>query len=381
MFYRLIDEFASYIKDERNLSENTTKAYQSDILDLFGWLSEEGGFSELGVQAEPSAQDAQAEQVEYTSQASLPVQATQATQATQAIQAPQAAQEPQFEQVAQVDYAEQMNQITIYDLRSYLAHVNESGKKDVTLARKIASIRAFFKWAKNKGYLKDDPSLRLFTPKTQKRLPKVLAQQEVAALLAAAQSDSENDTKGTKGTKSTRCAAGKTAGISTKGKTVRDLAILELAYASGLRVSEIASLDISSLDFNNRLVRVFGKGSKERVVPFGKHAALALDKWIQVRKKIAPVQEAALFIGFSKHKRIDPRTIYRVVHKKTLSNGKVISPHALRHSVATHMLENGADLRAVQEFLGHKSLGTTEIYTHVSPERLRTSYKQAFPRA
>jgi integrase/recombinase XerC len=305
MFYGLIDEFASHIKDERNLSENTTKAYQSDILDLFSWLSKEGGFD-----------------------------------------------------------SEEMNQITLYDLRSYLAYINESGKKDVTLARKIASIKAFFKWAKNKRYLKDDPSLRLFTPKTQKRLPKVLAQQEVAALLAAAQSDSENDTKG------------------TKGKNTRDLAILELAYASGLRVSEIAALNISSIDFNNRLVRVFGKGSKERVVPFGKHAAFALSKWIEERKKIVPPKEAALFIGFSKRKRIDPRTIYRIVHTKTLSsNGKVASPHALRHSVATHMLENGADLRAVQEFLGHKSLGTTEIYTHVSPERLRASYKQAFPRA
>jgi integrase/recombinase XerC len=163
----------------------------------------------------------------------------------------------------------------------------------------------------------------------------------------------------------------------------RDAAIVELLYATGIRVSELVGLDIDDVDRRDRLVRVLGKGNKERMAPFGGPASAAMDRWLAARRELAtPTSGAAVFLG-RRGGRIDVRTVRRIVHRAVsrLTNGPDIGPHGLRHSAATHLLEGGADLRLVQELLGHASLATTQIYTHVSAERLRASYEQAHPRA
>jgi integrase/recombinase XerC len=164
----------------------------------------------------------------------------------------------------------------------------------------------------------------------------------------------------------------------------RDVAMLELLYATGIRVAELVGLDCADLDWSRNAVRVLGKGAKERVVPFGAPAAGALRTWLDVGRArlVAPASGDALFLG-ARHGRIDPRVVRRVVHEllRHVPDAPDLGPHGLRHSMATHMLEGGADLRSVQEVLGHASLGTTQIYTHVSIERLRSSYEQAHPRA
>ena len=246
-------------------------------------------------------------------------------------------------------------------VRSWLARTLADGGARSTIARHTAAIRNFTAWATREGILASDPAALLSSPRGDQRLPSPLDESDARALLNAARDEA---------------AAG---GASQ----IRNWAILELTYACGLRVSEVCALDISSLNREALTVRVLGKGNKERVVPYGPPAADALDHWlVRGRPQLAGERSGhALFLG-DKGGRIDPRIVRSMVHKMAARAGvHDIAPHGLRHSTATHLLQGGADLRAVQEMLGHSSLSTTQRYTHVDTARLSAIYQRAHPRA
>jgi integrase/recombinase XerC len=256
-------------------------------------------------------------------------------------------------------------------LRAWLAGQHGSGHSRATLARRAAAVRTFTAFAHSRGLLAADPGPLLGMPRIPRRLPEVLRQDQVAAVL---------DAPGTPmaarpgGTPSRRDAA----------LVLRDTAIAELLYASGIRVSELCGLDIGDLDTERRTVRVLGKGNRERTVPVGIPAAQAVDAWARSGRPVlvTPASAHALFLG-ARGKRLDPRTARRVVHARlaAVPGTPDSGPHGLRHAAATHLLEGGADLRSVQEILGHASLTSTQIYTHVTVERLQSAYRQAHPRA
>lgn len=257
--------------------------------------------------------------------------------------------------------ASDLRETTLADLRAWLAGAASDGAARSTVARRSAAARAFLAWAHRSGHLPTDPGRRLGAPRRARVLPEVLTSAQARTVLDAS-------------------SAGAQAGDPL---AARDAAIVELLYATGIRVSELVGLDIDDVDRRDRLVRVLGKGNKERMVPFGGPASAAMDRWLAARRELAtPTSGAAVFLG-RRGGRIDVRTVRRIVHRavSSLTNGPDIGPHGLRHSAATHLLEGGADLRLVQELLGHASLATTQIYTHVSAERLRASYEQAHPRA
>ena len=252
-------------------------------------------------------------------------------------------------------------ELTQRAVRSWLAQTLADGGARSTIARHTAAIRNFTAWAMREGILVSDPAALLSSPRADQRLPSPLDESDARALLNAARDEA---------------AAG---GASQ----IRNWAILELTYACGLRVSEVCALDISSLNREALTVRVLGKGNKERVVPYGPPAADALDHWlVRGRPQLAEDRSGhALFLG-DKGGRIDPRIVRSMVHKMAARAGvHDIAPHGLRHSTATHLLQGGADLRAVQEMLGHSSLSTTQRYTHVDTARLSAIYQRAHPRA
>lgn len=255
-----------------------------------------------------------------------------------------------------------LTDITLADLRWWLGAQAEAGAAPSTIARRSAAARTFFRWATQTGRMASDPSLRLGAPRKGRHLPGVLKQGEAAQLmdLAAVAADDDDPVH------------------------LRNRAVLELLYASGMRVGELTGLDVDDVDPERRLARVLGKGAKERSVPFGDPAATALQEWLERgRPRLATSESGpALFLG-RRGRRVDPRQVRSVVHELLahLPDAADLGPHGLRHSAATHLLEGGADLRTVQEMLGHASLATTQIYTHVSVDRLRSAYRQAHPRA
>ena len=241
-------------------------------------------------------------------------------------------------------------------LRSWLARERGGGASRATLARRGSTARTFTAWAHRRGLLPTDPGALLATPKGHRTLPDVLRVDEATALVTF---------------------------VGHEPVDLRDRAILELLYATGIRVGELCGLDVHDVDPGRRVVRVLGKGRKERSVPYGIPAQRALDRWATVRPgSVGTGGGAALFLGV-RGGRIDPRTVRTLVHRRlaAVPGAPDLGPHGLRHSAATHLLEGGADLRSVQELLGHATLATTQIYTHVSIERLRTSYERAHPRA
>jgi integrase/recombinase XerC len=265
--------------------------------------------------------------------------------------------------------------LTAAHLRGWLAHQHASGAARTTLARRGAAARTFTAFAHRRGWLAADPGPRLGTLKTRRTLPHVLRQDEMQAVL---------DTAALART-GTRAGTGTPAGTHTQAAVaLRDAAVLELLYATGIRVSELCWLDPDSFDHGRRTVRVRGKGDKERTVPVGVPALRAVACWLEAgRPALATTTSGpALFLG-ARGGRLDPRTARRIVHQRLREGGATrdVGPHGLRHSAATHLLEGGADLRSVQEILGHSSPATTQIYTHVSIERLKSSYRQAHPRA
>lgn len=256
----------------------------------------------------------------------------------------------------------ELGQLDLAVLRGWLASLRTTGRSRATMARRASAARVFTAWAHRAGRLADDVGAPLASPKHRRSLPEVLRAGEAATLLDAAADDaSDNDPV-----------------------NLRDHALLELLYATGIRVGELVGLDVDDVDDGRRVVRVLGKGRKERAVPYGVPAAEALDSWIHTGRPLLAVPDAgpALFVGV-RGKRLDQRAARSVVHQRlrAVPGAPDVGPHGLRHTAATHLLEGGADLRSVQELLGHASLGTTQIYTHVSVERLRKAYQQAHPRA
>ena len=251
--------------------------------------------------------------------------------------------------------------LTLETLRDWLWRQSEKGASKATIARKSAAARAFTLWLHKSGHTDEDPGLRLRSPKAGRSLPKVVSKESLDQVFSSLQS---------------RATLDNPSGL-------RDLAIVELLYATGARVSELTSLDLGSVDYSRNIVRLMGKGSKERMVPFGQPARDALDDWLRHgRNSLAQEKtDSALFLN-SRGLRIGVRQVYALVAAvlEATPTGST-GPHSLRHSAATHLLDGGADLRAVQELLGHASLGTTQIYTHVSIERLKDGYKNAHPRA
>jgi len=250
--------------------------------------------------------------------------------------------------------------ITLMHLRGWLAEQGRRGMARATLARRASSARAFTAWLARRGMASADPGARLASPSVARVLPTVLAAGEAATLMEHAA----------------------VAADDASPVAARDRAVVELLYATGMRIAELCSADVRDIDRRSRTIRVLGKGAKERVVPFGQPAAEALEDWLAVRGMLAgPEARDALFVG-ARGKRLDQRTARACVHRLARQAGVPdIAPHGLRHSAATHVLEGGADLRSVQELLGHASLATTQRYTHVSVERLRSTYRQAHPRA
>lgn len=249
-------------------------------------------------------------------------------------------------------------------LRDWLWRATQRGDARSTLARRTAAARSFFGWAHEQRLIEVDPSLRLISPKKGRTLPTVASQDAMEKLL-----------------ESQRLAA-----ESGEPIAVRDRAVLELLYGAGVRVSELCGIDVDDLDLDRRTARVLGKGAKERVVPFGAPARAAIGDYLTRSRPVllarSSTSTAALFLG-SRGSRIGTRAVYGLVADvlSPFVGAETVGPHALRHTAATHLLDGGADLRAVQEILGHASLGTTQIYTHVSAERLTAAYRLAHPRA
>ncbi|MGU3503254.1 tyrosine recombinase XerC [Mycobacterium sp. C31M] len=255
-----------------------------------------------------------------------------------------------------------LDSLTLPRLRSWLAAQSGAGAARSTLARRTSAVKTFTAWALHRGLLATDPAVRLQTPKSHRVLPSVLrADQALDAMDALDSGAQQGDPM-----------------------ALRDRAIVELLYATGIRVSELCGLDIDDVDMARRVLRVLGKGNKQRTVPFGEPAEQALQAWLSAGRPavVGPGSGPALLLG-ARGGRLDQRQARTVVHQTmaAVEGAPDIGPHGLRHSAATHLLEGGADLRVVQELLGHSTLATTQLYTHVSVARLRAVHDQAHPRA
>ena len=240
-------------------------------------------------------------------------------------------------------------------LRRYVAYLSTRQFARRSIARKVAAVRRYFAWLRRSGALGTDPSTTLRAPGGDGRLPKVLSHADLDVLLE---------------------------GPSPEGEPVwrrrRDDAVLELLYGSGVRVSELCGLDVDAVDLGARAVSVWGKGSKERRVPLSQPAIDAIRSWLRIRPEVVPAERGAAMFANERGNRLTPRDVRRVLDRRS---PVPTHPHALRHSFATHLLDGGADLRAVQDLLGHCDVATTQRYTHVSKERLRTVYSETHPRA
>ena len=297
----LSDSYADHLRNDRNLSENSIRAYLADLESLITHINL------LGI--------------------------------------------------------ENFSDLNINHLRSWLANLSTRGAARASITRRVVSIRAFTYWGAKNGWLERDIGRDLLAPKPERALPEILDIASAEEVISAVQ---------------TRVAE------SPSPIGYRDLAIIEVLYGSAIRVSELVGLDLSDIDYERSTIRVIGKGNRERVVPVGAPAIRSMDQYLKLGRIYLASDTAgdALFIG-SRGKRIDQRIVREVVYQATSSSSKNLrlGPHALRHSAATHLLEGGADLRTVQELLGHSSLSTTQIYTHVTEERIKTAYEQAHPRA
>ncbi|WEV63539.1 site-specific tyrosine recombinase/integron integrase [Bifidobacterium sp. ESL0732] len=298
-----INQFLAFLKANRGLSDNTVKAYRTDLEECLGFLARNGVAS--------------------------------------------------------------LNDVKLEDLRGWMAYESRNHARS-SMARKTVAVRNFFAWADEHDVIDTNPAAALMTPKIPQTLPTVLNESQAERLMNTVDAEVSKKPK-------------------DEALILRDAAMVELLYATGIRVTELTGLDINDVSFDTRTVRVTGKGDKQRVVPFGAPAMQALELWLGEHGRLVlaenPKSENALFLG-AHGSRIDQRVVREVVHKKAEEAGVPdIGPHALRHSAATHLLDGGADLREVQEMLGHSSLKTTQRYTHVSIEQLKSRYKQAFPRA
>lgn len=297
--YAAIDGFQRYLQIERNSSEHTVKSYAEDFGSLLEFFT-----AHLGHIPEPG-------------------------------------------------------EITVAQLRAYVAYLHECQYARSTIARRLACLRSFFRYCCREGLTEHNPAKALRTPRAGRKLPHFLTTEQVAKLLEAPPANQPDG--------------------------LRDRAMLESMYSAGLRVSELVGLNISDWDRDSNIFRILGKGKKERIAPVGSYAAKALDRWLEVRSPATNAKESdrvAMFLNrFGR--RLTDRSVRRMIDKYLLETGleTITSPHTLRHSFATHLLDGGADLRSVQELLGHQSLTTTQIYTHVSTRRLRETYEKSHPHA
>ena len=239
-------------------------------------------------------------------------------------------------------------------LRRYVAALTTRQFATKSIARKVAALRRYFSFLRRRGLIAVDPSTALRVPVGTARLPRVLDHRELAALLETAADD------------------------EPQWRRRRDDAVLEVLYGSGVRVAELCGLDVDALDLDRAAVTVWGKGSKERRVPLSAPAVVALQQWLAVRTEVLADEAGAALFGNERGKRLSPRDVRRVLDRRS---PRPTHPHALRHSLATHLLDGGADLRVVQDLLGHSDVATTQRYTHVSKQRLRAVYTEAHPRA
>lgn len=365
----VIDAFLAYLNEDRHFSAYTAKCYGADLRQYVEFLSDRRHI-------EPSAED---EQAAFSSAASLAAASQHAETSAAAATAPSvvgpdsanspgAGTAPTSAGVAGAGAA--ANSITqwileasVDQVRDFLTFLSEQTYSAATMARKIATLRSFYKWAHRQGFAPSNPMLMIRTPKQSKRLPKAVTVEEVERLLA---SPDDRDVLG-----------------------ARDRAILETLYSTGIRVSELVDLDFGDMDDFGEALRIRGKGRKERLVPLGSHALAAIRHYTRMLEEDPRFNamfnrggRMPLFVN--KHGgRLSSRSVRRKLDKYLRSAGLDldISPHTLRHSFATHLLGNGADLRSVQELLGHQSLSTTQIYTHLTTQRLRDAYDRAHPRA
>ncbi|MEU7611844.1 tyrosine recombinase XerC [Micromonospora sp. NPDC049204] len=297
--------------------------------------------------------------------------------------------------VSLLDHAVRMGCVDLADLdlsvlRSWLARQRTTGAARTSLARRAASARAFSAWAHRAGLLPADVGAALASPRAHRELPTVLRADQAAALVEAPARQAPRtpaprsaETPAEQAPLAAAPPARAAEDTATEAVPLRDRVLLELLYATGVRVSEACGLDVGDVDHSRRVIRVFGKGGRERAVPYGVPAQRALDDWLRRGRPalVGARSGDALLLG-AKGGRLNPTTARQIVGAYAEAVGLPrTSPHGLRHSAATHLLEGGADLRAVQELLGHSSLASTQIYTHVSVERLRAAYRQAHPRA
>ncbi|MBM2816904.1 MAG: integrase family protein [Ignavibacteria bacterium] len=265
----------------------------------------------------------------------------------------------QFRSYISEEYGDawKITEITTDEIRPFLGWLHDKGYNKSSLRQKIAAIKSFFKFCRKKQIIEINPATSVPAPKKSKKLPSFLLQSEVENMM-----DKLN---------------------TAKPEDIRTLALTELIYGSGLRISEALSLNIDTIYLDKGLVRVIGKGRKERIVPLGSISVIALKNYIKIRNKFMGVNPCnALFIGFDGD-RLKPGASYKAIRTAMLgvTESPKKSPHVLRHSFATHLLDNGADIKSVSEMLGHSSLSTTQIYTHVSVERLKEAYRKAHPKA
>ncbi len=333
----ITQSFASYLTDERHFSPYTARCYGADLRQFIEYLCEDTGVS----------LDQAAEELAFKSRTSTG-----------------------SDVVGKIDRPTITHTICEADadlIRGFLGFLGEQSYSPATLARKIATLRSFYKWGNRLGFTTNNPMTLIRTPRQSKRLPKAITIEQIERLLAA---PNDGDVLGR-----------------------RDRAMLETLYSTGIRVSELVGLNHDDLDFENEAMHVRGKGRKERIVPLGSHALGAIRKYIELMNndaKFAPIWaardagEESLSLFLNKHgSRLSSRSVRRKLDKYLRAVGldPTISPHTLRHSFATHLLDNGADLRSVQELLGHQSLSTTQVYTHLSTARVENAYNDAHPRA
>ncbi|KAB2878930.1 tyrosine recombinase XerC [bacterium] len=253
-----------------------------------------------------------------------------------------------------------LKEISKNEIRSFLGHLARKKLEKKSIARKLSAVKSFFRYLMKNQFVDSNPSKLISTPKYETKVPSFFTQEQITALFDLID--------------------------TTTVEGCRDKTILELFYTSGMRLSELIRLDLRDINFSNRTISVFGKGSKQRIIPIGSKALSELKNYISIRSTVSKYAEStdpqALFIVPS-GKRITPLAVQRLVKKYLLriSDAKKLSPHVLRHSFATHLLDNGADMLAVKELLGHENLSTTQIYTHVTMDRLKNAYKKAHPRA
>ena len=332
----ITDAFTAYLTDERHFSPYTARCYGADLRQFVEFLSTEHGI-EVDAAREKAAMDRVTQQrtdthAEYNA-TGAPADAKSIT--------------------------ETIGEAKAETIRGFLAHLGEQSYSAATMARKIATLRSFYKWADRHGVVMGNPMTLIRTPRQAKRLPKAITIEQIERLLAA---PGDADVLGR-----------------------RDRAMLETLYSTGIRVSELVGLQVTDLDLAGEALKVKGKGNKERIVPLGSHAITAVRRYLDMLNqdvKYANRDSGPLFVN--KHGgRLSSRSVRRKLDKylKQVGLDPSISPHTLRHSFATHLLDNGADIRSVQELLGHQSLSTTQVYTHLTTQRVSEAYNQAHPRA